>query len=605
LATAADVPTKYDLVIGSEGYVLADQWTGGDTSNAPQKAIHAFSPAFIQRTNTQGNYGDDQQDFWLTFSQKDWSLGEDQRYARTGEESGTRRYWRGTKIDVSTPGEAKSRYDVQALTNAAAVRFGVAGRYLLGVTTLYNYNPTTDALESLGAHGLGAAPEGGTYDGEDLYFSTTAAGTVGVRKWDGAAFTTWSANGADRLAYLNNSLYGLVLDEAGPNCELVRWTTGGVRSTLHSFQTSDGAEWDNSEGQIVPFGGKLLILLGNNATTIPFGLYIYDGVGVSSLHYFPGNFHAWDLCVAGGTVFVSGAFRRYTSAGNHHNLPAIYYYSNGQVGKLWEAYTDISPASFDPPALCPVGEGLFFTDDTTATLCYYNPATGGISRIGAIQDLTGNPSMSVSNLGVVLLTGRGEDLVDVYPDNLKASTATVTSSLIDFDSSLQKIFRGIKVDFDDAGGTSTVDIAYRVGDVDGSYTTLQSDAVSGTEYNLSNITGRSISVKVTLNKGNSTLGPVLKRVYVRAVPLGNNFHRARYVLASHGKNGESPVKLRNGDLEARSGQEIAMDLMEAAESQVPLTITDKFETFTGIVEQCELTEFRDREYVAQVTVRQI
>jgi hypothetical protein len=150
-----------------------------------------------------------------------------------------------------------------------------------------------------------------------------------------------------------------------------------------------------------------------------------------------------------------------------------------------------------------------------------------------------------------------------------------------------------------------VDIAYRVGDVDGSYTTLQSDAVSGTEYNLSNITGRSISVKVTLNKGNSTLGPVLKRVYVRAVPLGNNFHRARYVLASHGKNGESPVKLRNGDLEARSGQEIAMDLMEAAESQVPLTITDKFETFTGIVEQCELTEFRDREYVAQVTVRQI
>jgi len=55
-----------------------------------------------------------------------------------------------------------------------------------------------------------------------------------------------------------------------------------------------------------------------------------------------------------------------------------------------------------------------------------------------------------------------------------------------------------------------------VGDVDGSYTTLQTGAVSGTEYTL---TGRNISVKITLNKGTSTNGPVLKRHYIRAAPV--------------------------------------------------------------------------------------
>jgi integrase len=55
-----------------------------------------------------------------------------------------------------------------------------------------------------------------------------------------------------------------------------------------------------------------------------------------------------------------------------------------------------------------------------------------------------------------------------------------------------------------------------VGDVDGSYTTLQTGAVSGTEYTL---TGRNISVKITVNKGTSTNGPVLKRHYIRAAPV--------------------------------------------------------------------------------------
>ena len=43
-------------------------------------------------------------------------------------------------------------------------------------------------------------------------------------------------------------------------------------------------------------------------------------------------------------------------------------------------------------------------------------------------------------------------------------------------------------------------------------TRMRNRKTQGTEYTLTGVTGRSISVKATLNKGTSTLGPVLKRV---------------------------------------------------------------------------------------------
>lgn len=44
--------------------------------------------------------------------------------------------------------------------------------------------------------------------------------------------------------------------------------------------------------------------------------------------------------------------------------------------------------------------------------------------------------------------------------------------------------------------------------------------------------------------------------------------------------------------------------MEAAKSGEPIPVTDKFETFTGIVEQCKIVDF-DGEQIAQVTIKQV
>ncbi len=57
----------------------------------------------------------------------------------------------------------------------------------------------------------------------------------------------------------------------------------------------------------------------------------------------------------------------------------------------------------------------------------------------------------------------------------------MTSSLSDFDSSLTKIFQGITVDYDEAGtgDGGSVDIAYRLNDLDGAYTSLQTGEGQG------------------------------------------------------------------------------------------------------------------------------
>ena len=52
---------------------------------------YAYSPTFVERANVQGDYGDNQQDFFMTFSQKDWSLGEQQRYFRRATTGSTSR----------------------------------------------------------------------------------------------------------------------------------------------------------------------------------------------------------------------------------------------------------------------------------------------------------------------------------------------------------------------------------------------------------------------------------------------------------------------------------------------------------------------------------
>jgi hypothetical protein len=159
-----------------------------------------------------------------------------------------------------------------------------------------------------------------------------------------------------------------------------------------------------------------------------------------------------------------------------------------------------------------------------------------------------------------------------------------------------------------SGDGGSVDIAYRVGDVDGSYTNLQTGAVSGTEYTLSGVSGRSISVKVTLNKGTSTDGPVLTRVSVRAAPKQLAFQKGAFVIQATGRDGLEPLRLRNGALEPRDGLQIASDLRTVAAASVPVSITTEFGTISNAVienDALEVRRVRANEFVVLLPWREV
>ena len=80
------------------------------------RAIYSHSPTFIERSNITGSFGDNQQAFWLTAAQNDWSLGEQQRYFRQSDATSSRRYWAGNNVNVGwIPGQVSMEYGANFL----------------------------------------------------------------------------------------------------------------------------------------------------------------------------------------------------------------------------------------------------------------------------------------------------------------------------------------------------------------------------------------------------------------------------------------------------------------------------------------------------------
>ena len=615
--SSADVPSRFDLVINdgsnTNGYILYDPWTGGASSDAPEKSVHTYTPAFVPRQNTQGDYGDNQQDFWLTFAQKDWSLGEGQRFqGRTDD--GRRKYWVGTNVNNRTPGQMTLQKQSASATAAATIlsicpRGATVNEDMVFVTSTNLYEIKSDgSITDKGAHGAGAtgALRGALIsDGTDVY----VGGASKIRKWDGATFTDFSASSADSLLYHNNTLYGL----SNTSGDLFSWNSAGTRTSQFQWKQVD-AGGRSGQGRLLSWGSKVVIAwtLADRSTE----LWVYDGTGVSKIASLPPNFFAHDLCELTGVIFIAGGYWRSASTTTFNLRPAVWYYANGASGELWKATDYISSTASQltvggMAGVAVLDGGIIWNDAYSGSLMFYDPGTGSISSV-ATGFTTNQPMISDSSSTFSVFSPNSTS-IRYFPDNATtASSGTISSSLADFDSSLTKVFRGIKVDFTSAtdGDGGSVDIAYRIGDVDGSYTTLQTGATSGTEYTLSGITGRSISVKVTLNKGSSTAGPIVKRVYVRAVPLAPSFRRDQFHLDCSGRErpgtGESHyITLRDGTSHNKDGLSMRQDLITAWQKQGTLTLTDELGTFTGVIEDVQFTRIRAEEYVATVTTREV
>lgn len=578
--SAADVPGKYDVWLNGNGYMLSDT-VEPSLPFRVHKALYAITPTFIQRTNTSGKYGDQDQDFFLTLSQNDWSLGEGQRFFRSTDPDRVRRFWKGQSLDtVSVPGQITLRNTMPALTFAASVLCcaesnsstpGV-GVFTASSTNLYLVSKTGSITDE-GAHGLGAAPSqwGIVTDGSGVYLSTTSGGTVGVRRWNGSAYSTFSATGADSLAFLNNTLYGyqnttgqiIKYDGSGNTQNVYTWKDGtGTALTGAGFQT-----------RLRQFGGQLAILRTTDARR-PGALYTYDGTTTKDVAEFPANFVAQDIETLSGIVFVAGylKFQSYVQ-------PAIFYYVNSTTGQLWRA-TAQNYTNLTWPAMAGYGDGILFTDDTTGRLLQYNVSTGGVTCVSTYT-ATNQTVMAAASADFMLHT-RNATTGYYYPSSTLATSGLMQSSLIDFENTLTKTFRGITVDWAAASGDAgaTVDIAYQTDAVDGSWTTLKTGAVSGTEYLLSGVTGRAIAVQLTLNSGGSTYGPIVKRVFVRAAPQLRQFKTRTYIIRCDGTE-QYPMRCRDGTMHQVTGHDQVVNLIAAAQSTTPFSVTDRFGTYAS------------------------
>jgi hypothetical protein len=631
--TAADVPSKYDLVINdgtnTRGYTFLRTLDGSYLSANRHRAEYTSTPTFVERQNISNAYGDNAQDFFLTARNRDWSLGEQQKYFRASQDG---RYWMGQNIDVSTPGQVSLQPSfATSSTLAETVIAGSRGRGTVsappkamtaGATKLYEID-AAGAATDLGAHGLGAIPSrhGVCSDGWSVFLSTYTAGTVGVRKWNGSVFSTFSATPADSLAFVNNTLYGLQGFTSGTTA-LVQYDTGGTATTLFTWKGADGSTPTDVPGmsKIEPYGGKLLVLLG-------FGqdaggeLWIYDGAGTSRLEVFPPNFYAYDVEVLYGIVYVSGSFLKAVDASNVKLKPAVHFFDGSQIGKLWEATaygaTSYSNIEAGPhPALTIFAGQLVFGDDTTGNVMAYSPERGGVSSI-ATYTVSGPGTPRLFTSGVSFIQTRSATTYQYFPGATYASSGYFISSLIDFESSLAKQFRGVKVEFaaGSDGNGGSVDIAYQVDSLDGSWTTLRTGAVSGTEYTFTNISGHAVAVKVTLNRGTSTTGPTVKNLNVRAAPVLQSFNVRTYNLDLSSLPSVATI-LEDGSPHPLTGFDQAVNLRTAIRSTTPLTITDKFGTFTGICEpsNCSILELHSDEsaglahpgqFIGQITVREV
>ena len=595
MASASDVPHKYDVVINGEGYRLLDALQSSLVYRT-HKAVYSYSPTFIERSNIQGDYGDNQQDFWLTATQRDWGLGEDERYYRSDDIS-SRRYYNGSNVDVSTAGQvslAPAAASVTLPNDPLGHQSGQAGDpiadvvYVAAYGSANVYKVANDGTVTTLASGLASFPAKLAVDRNFLYATDGST----VRKYNGSAWSAVSSSGADALAVLNNTLYGL----NSSNGTLLRYDTAGAATTLYTWKDATGAAEALGSAPyniplIIPYGGRLFIFTWR-------GLFQYDGSGVSSLAQMPNEFVPYGIARYGDVIFLSGA----VVVGTAKVRPCVYSYVSGSLSLLWQSEVDITDTVLAQAApVVAYRNGCLFFDHYNQEMKYYNAETGGVSSLLQLNMFGVN---LVAAQSFILASGSAYTTAYRFPTTTTSTSGFITTSLFDFDSTLTKYIKGVTVDADLPTGSS-VDISYRLNDLSGSYTSLATGIASGTEYSIAQ-NARSISIRVTLNKGSSTAGPTLKRIYIRAAPILQAFRKVEYILDLTGVDGKQMLKLRDGSTHAKDGLQMAIDLNTAAQSTSPISITDRFGTFTGILEpdQLELREIRPEEFVAQVVARQ-
>ena len=619
-----DVPDRYDVVFqlnngNTYGFLLADSVE----SNLPfrtHKALYSYSPTFLERQNVSQQYGDNFQDFFLTGSQDDFSLGEQQKFFRVNDQNRSRRYWGGRNVEpVDVPGDvtltttlASAASSVGTIATPFSLAVGSDDWWTADVTNLYSVSRTL-AVTTVGAHGC-TGPVSIAVDYKNVYIAGSSG--AGIRKWDGASFSTFSTTlNITSLAFVNNILFGY----QQTTDSFISFDTSGTPTTQFQWKNADGAgvSTTNRFIKLVPYGGDIYIIRSVGQTV---ELWKYDGSGVRKLADLQPDFNMvqGDACVAQGIVFFSGVFIANTSSNTYQ--PAIFFYANGSMGQLWKAPAAVSNSSTSVP-MCAFGNGVIFKDPITGNIYQYDLAAGGIHCIENFSRGTVPEPSSIlvpSNINSAFLLLYSDRIVTYRGSANYNSTGYIQTSQYDFDNTLSKVMRAIKVDADIPANTS-VDIAYQLDGCGGTYTALATGITSGTEYLLpASTSAHSISVQITLNSATGSATPTLKRVYVRAAPMLQQFRRREFLFDLSGglreEIGKSARRNRDNTPYPYDPKTAANNLRTIATQTIPFTVQDRFDQFTCIADLQQnqegydgfaIYEIRPDVFIGRINLREV
>lgn len=611
-AVAGDVPARYDVVINGKGYMFAySEQIKGESSYTPIVAD--------RRTNTQSDLPDSQFDFWMTFAQTDWSLGAQQRYIDTDDGDSLRRFWESAGVNVDIPGEATLHKAPQAKTASGSPVSSCDGAqqiWFASNTNLYSLNSAGSETDH-STHSVTTPATNGMVDDENhVYISSGSENTVRLLEGQsGTTYAEWvAASGADELTYHNNQIYGYEAPDLS-SFSAVEASAGSSETVIHSWLDGEGAELSVA-GRLLSFGPKLYILVCYDGADTPPGkgteLWEYDGTGVSKIAEFPVNFLGWHMRALNGIIFIIGNELVRGSTGNEY-VQAIYYYAGGNSDLLWRQDPTYRTSSHTRTRVVPFDGGLYWLEfDTNNTAYYLNryvPQTGAISRVATVTGVTdGKHLLAASWYGIATLcVGTTSYHIWPHPSGTTATTGTLNTSLFDAGSTLSKHWEDVIIDYDEGsdGDGGSIDVAYQMETLDGSYTSIQTGVTSGTAYDI-DVAGQAISLQITLNKGTSTDGPKLKRVRLRGTPLHPQYRRERYVLNLQGVDGTEPVVRRDNTPEPDDGTTLATQLRTAFTSGNHFSVTDEFGTYNAVFDTDGLRVMRvnGEEYIAIVELRE-
>lgn len=445
-ATLADTvaPTqRYDVVIDGVGYMRWEQVDDSLPSRIYQIVPETlqWSPQFIQRTNVSGDFGDNQQDFFMTYTMRDWSGGEGQKYFRQQTDK-DRTYWDGSNVrpseqpgsvvvgpkegTISLPhtgaGSGHMSYNLAWIKETLNGTVGDAMVCVVndvGGTALYTFYSTdggTTWTEMCATSRPASSADAGDLIGGDdsnIYFLS--------RNWNSGHSRIFSCSGAGAASWTAHT-------QTTANLVMIEWFDGAMycaassailRTVDVSGGGSDGtvtAIKDLGGGQIVDMmaaGGVLYLLYCSSQGD--FRLMQYDGTNVTEVARLPkgwkapkpsestidnSNYNRRLRCLAyqDGIVYVGGMVpgndALVTNGNTYTYRAALWFFDGGNSGLLWESNVMQQTYKRGGGAVCVIDGGIIvFADHIAERLMAYDPRTGGVFTLSTIATVPSGSSI--------------------------------------------------------------------------------------------------------------------------------------------------------------------------------------------------------------------